>query len=451
MNERQTGSDRPTALLTDLYELTMLDAYCRLGMEKTAVFEFYVRRLPEARNFLVAAGLEQVLDYLEHLSFTADEIEWLASTGRFSTTFLDRLKSFRFTGQVHAMPEGTVFFASEPVLRVVAPLPEAQLVESRIINLMQYQILVASKAARCRMAAPTAKLIDFSLRRAHGAEAACLCSRSSYIAGFDATATVEASRRFGIPGAGTMSQAFVQAHELELDAFRSFATCHPDNAVLLIDTYDTTQGARRAASLSRQLRSAGVRIKGVRIDSGELASDARRVRAILDAEGASDVQIFVSSGVDEYAIHEMQAQNVPVDGYCVGTRLAVSEDAPSLDCAYKLQQYAGRLCRKRSQWKESWPGPRQVFRQYDGRGLISLDHLCCADEVYEGCALLRPVMVNGRRTMDPRPLSEIRRYCADQLATLPDVSRSLQHCSSAPTKVSAKQHALVAEVDRIAH
>ena len=439
------------ALLTDLYQLTMLDAYYTLGMEKPAVFEFFVRRLPAGRNFLVAAGLEQVLDYLENLHFTADEIDWLASTQRFSASFLERLKKFRFTGQVYAMREGTVFFASEPVLRVVAPLPEAQLVESRIVNLLHYQTLVASKAARCRLAVPAAELIDFGMRRAHGAEAACLCSRASYIAGFDATATVESSRRFGIPAAGTMAHSFVQAHEMEVEAFRNFANCRPDNVVLLVDTYDTARGVRRAVEVAKQLRSSGVVVKGVRIDSGDLAVEARRVRETLDSLGAKDIRILVSGSVDEYRIAAMEAQQAPVDAYCVGTRLAVSEDAPSLDCAYKLQRYADRLCRKRSQWKETWPGPRQVYRQYDAQGLICRDVLCCEDESFEGRALLSQVMAGGRRRSSPLTLTEIREYCAEQLATLPSGLSTLEHVTYSPAKVSDRQHALVAEVDLVAH
>jgi nicotinate phosphoribosyltransferase len=446
-----TGIARAPALLTDLYQLTMLDAYHRLGMSQPAVFEFFVRRLPSTRNFLVAAGLEQVLDYLETLRFTSAELEWLASTQKLSAAFIERLAALRFTGDVYAMREGTVFFASEPVLRVVAPLPEAQLIESRIVNLLHYQTLVASKAARCRLAAPNAQLIDFGMRRAHGAEAASLCSRASYLAGFDATATVEAARAFGIPAAGTMAHSFIQAHELELEAFRNFATCHPENVVLLIDTYDTVRGARRAAELAKQLRSSAVKVSGVRIDSGDLAAEARRVRDILDSAGERDIRILVSAAVDEYAIADMEARQAPIDAYCVGTRLAVSEDAPSLDCAYKLQQYAGRMCRKRSQWKETWPGPRQVYRQYDPAGQICRDVLCCEDEIFEGRRLLNRVMTNGRRSCAPAPLSEIRAYCSEELATLPVALRTLEHVAYSPAKVSDRQHALVEELDRVAH
>jgi nicotinate phosphoribosyltransferase len=436
-----------SALLTDLYQLTMMDAYYRLAMEETAVFEFFVRRLPDTRNFLVAAGLEQVLDYLESLRFSAAELDWLASTRRFSATLLERLKTFRFTGNVFAMPEGTVFFASEPVLRVEAPLPQAQLVESRVVNLLHFQTLVASKAARCRLVAKQAQLIDFGMRRAHGAEAACFASRASYLAGFDSTATVEASRRYGIPAVGTMAHSFIQAHDLEMQAFRNFAACEPENLVLLIDTYDTARAALRVTQLAREFRKNGVSIKGVRIDSGDLGAEAKTVRRILDENGCDKVRIFVSSNLDEYAIDAMQRAGAPIDAFCLGTRLSVSDDAPALDCAYKLHQYAGRPRRKRSVWKESWPGPRQIYRQYDPHGCIAMDVLGCADECTEGKPLLQQVMVNGKRTCHAPTLSSVREFCAGQLATLPLSLRSLERVAQAPTKVSARQHALAAEVD----
>ncbi len=439
------------ALLTDLYQLTMMDCYYRNAMEQTAMFEFYVRRLPDRRNFLVAAGLEQVLDYLETLRFSEEEIDWLAGLRRFDDSFLERLRQFRFTGDVLAMPEGTVFFASEPVLRVVAPLPQAQLLESRIVNLLHYQTLVASKAARCRLAAGDAELIDFGLRRAHGAEAACLATRASHIAGFDATATVEAARRYGIPVVGTMAHSFVQAHELEEDAFRSFARCFPQDLMLLIDTYDTRRGAYRAAKIARELQQSGVHLQGVRIDSGDLAQEARHVRDILDHEGCRQTRIMVSGNVDEYVIAQMRAARVPIDTYCVGTRLTVSEDAPALDCAYKLQQYAGRPCRKRSLWKETWPGPRQTFRQYDAHGCIAMDVLGCADEAREGRELLHRVMTNGRRTAPSPSLQAVRTHCARELATLPPALHTLGPCFAPIVKVSERQHLLTAELDRIVH
>lgn len=439
------------ALLTDLYQLTMMDAYYRLHMEETAVFEFFVRRLPEARNFLVAAGLEQALDYLETLGFTQEEIDWLAQSQRLSPQFLHRLHDWRFTGDVYAMPEGTVFFASEPMLRIAAPLPEAQLVESRIVNLLQYQTLIASKAARCRLVAGDAQLIDFGMRRAHGAEAALLAARAAFIAGIDSTATVEAARRYGAPAVGTMAHSFVQAHVLEIEAFRSFAACHPDNVVLLIDTYDIARGARRAAEVCKALRREGVRVKAVRIDSGDLGAEAQRVRGVLDREDCREVGILVSGGLDEYAIAAMRAAQAPVDGYCLGTRLSVSADAPCLDCAYKLQQYADRPCRKLSQWKETWPGPRQVYRQYDRDGRIGVDVLGCADEAVEGRALLQQVMHGGRRIGASPSMQDIRRHCAAELLSLPATLRTLEKTTYSPVKVSPRQHALAAAVDRVAH
>lgn len=437
-------------LLTDLYQLTMADAYYRLGMEQTAVFEFYVRRLPASRNFLIAAGLEQALDWLESLRFSADELQWLESTGRFSRTLLERLESLRFTGDVYAMAEGTVFFASEPILRVHAPLPEAQLIESRLVNLLHFQTLVASKAARCRLAAPAARLIDFGMRRAHGAEAAELAARACYIAGFDATATVSAARRFGIPVVGTMAHSFIQAHELEMEAFRNFARCEPRNLTLLIDTYDTLRGAQRVVELARELRESGVRVDAVRIDSGELAREARRVREVLDRGDCREVRILASGGLDEYAIEALQAARAPIDGYCAGTRIVVSRDAPALDCAYKLQQYDGRATRKRSPSKETWPGPKQVYRQYDPNGRIGMDLLACADEAAVGKILLREVMVRGRRVCHSPELEEVRRHCAEELATLPTALLALEKGGPSPVKVSRRQHALAAEVDRVA-
>lgn len=439
------------ALLTDFYQLAMASAYYELGMERTAVFEFFVRNLPETRNFLVAAGLEQVLDYLRSMRFTPNEIGWLESTRRFNPAFLQRLERFRFTGNVSAMREGTAFFASEPVLRVIAPLPEAQMVESRIINLLHYQTLVASKAARCRLAAASAQLIDFGMRRAHGAEAASLASRASYLAGFDATATVEAARRYEIPLAGTMAHSFVLAHPLEVDAFRNFARSMPANVTLLIDTYDTTRGAQRVAELAKELSASGIKVAAVRIDSGDLAAEARKVRGILDGAGCTDIRILVSGGVDEYEIAKMRTVGAPVDVFCLGTKLSVSNDAPALDCAYKLQEYAGRPCRKHSLWKETWPGPRQIYRQYDPHGRIATDVLACADEVMEGKPLLHDVMLKGERVAPSPPLNDVREHCKREIETLPVGLRSLHKGPRSPVKVSARQHALVAAVDRTEH
>src|SRR5437773_9000572 len=283
-----------SALLTDLYQLTMLQGYLEQRMEETAVFEVFVRKLPPRRGFLVAAGLEPALSYLETLRFTPSELDWIAKSGRCSTALVAFLEQFRFTGDVHAMPEGTVFFPDEPIVRVTAPLPQAQLVESRLINLLHFQTLIASKAVRAVLAAPGKELVDFGLRRAHGAEAGLLAARASYLAGFSGTATVQAAMRFSIPLYGTMAHSFVLAHEDEVAAFEHFASAQPGNVVLLLDTYDTEAAARKVVTLAPRLKKKGITIKGVRLDSGDLADHARKVRRILDDGGAPDVQIVAS-------------------------------------------------------------------------------------------------------------------------------------------------------------
>ena len=294
-----------SALLTDLYQLTMLQGYYGQSMEEMAVFEFFVRKLPKNRGYLVAAGLEQVLTYLEQIRFSPEEIEWLAGTRLFKPAVLDRLAVLRFTGDVHAMPEGTVFFPNEPILRITAPLPEAQLIESRLINLLHFQTLIASKAARSVLIAEDKLLVDFGMRRAHGSEAALLAARASYLAGFDGSATVSAGMSFGIPVYGTMAHSFVQTHSQESQAFVHFAKANPDNVVLLIDTYDTERAAQKVVDLAPALEAQGIKIKGVRLDSGDLADHAGKVRTILDRGGLQDTTIFASGSIDEYKLDDL--------------------------------------------------------------------------------------------------------------------------------------------------
>src|SRR5450830_512449 len=286
-------------LLTDLYEFNMIQAYLDRGEDGEAVFEFFVRRLPARRSFLLAAGLDDALDYLETLQFSTAEIDWLKSTGRFRNNLLDYLSRFRFTGDVHAIPEGTVCFANEPLIRITAPLPQAQLVETRLINILHFQTLIASKAARMVLAAPGKILSDFGLRTAHGAEAGLYSARASYLAGFAGAANVLAGERYGIPIVGTMAHSFVQVHDDEMQAFEHFARSRPEGVILLIDTYDTEAGARKVVELAPKLKKDGIAIRGVRIDSGDLAAMARKVRRILDDGGLKDVIILVSGGVDE--------------------------------------------------------------------------------------------------------------------------------------------------------
>ena len=435
-----------SALLTDLYQLTMLKAYWEHGMHETAVFEFFVRRLPRNRNFLLAAGLAQALDYLEGLRFEPDELEWLGKQPGFPPGFVDWLAGLRFTGDVDAMPEGTVFFPEEPLLRVTAPLPQAQLVETRLISLLNFSSLIASRAVRFTLAAPRAQLVDFGLRRAHGSEAGLLAARAAYIAGFDGTATVLAGQRWGIPTFGTMAHSFIQAHDSEADAFIRFARAHPENVVLLIDTYDTEAAAAKVVEIAPGLRAEGIEIKAVRLDSGDLAAHARRVRRILDDGGCPDVRIFASSSLDEHGVARLA--HAPIDGFGVGAALTVSADAPTLDSVYKLQEYAGRPRRKRSEGKATWPGRKQVFRTCE-RGRLARDVLGLEDEGLAGEALLVPVMRAGARTRpDPAP-EEIRDRVRSSLAMLPDGSKALVS-ARAPCRIepSPGVRALARQVDR---
>ena len=420
---------QPSVLLTDLYQLTMLQAYLEQGMERTAVFEFFVRKLPANRGFLMAAGLAQVLDYLESLHFEPWELEWLAGKGLFSKRFLDRLSQLRFTGDVNAMTEGTVLFPNEPLVQVIAPLPEAQLIETRLINLLHFQTVVASKAARLVLIASESPLIDFGLRRAHGAEAGLLAARASYLAGFAGTATVLGGALFNIPIYGTMAHAFIQAHDDESKAFEVFAQASPKNVVLLIDTYDTEAAARKVVDLAPRLAERGIVIKGVRLDSGDLADHARKVRRILDDGKLKDVQIVVSGGLDEAELHRLVGSGAPIDTFAVGTHVTVSDDAPYLDCAYKLQEYAGTPRRKRSEGKATWPGRKQVYRFYDAMARIDHDVLTLVDDPHDGQALLQPVMRAGKRLAPDAPLTTMREHAAGQLSRLPDHVRQLTNAS----------------------
>jgi nicotinate phosphoribosyltransferase len=433
----------PSALLTDLYQLTMLHAYVRWGMEDTAVFELFVRRLPPERGFLVAAGLEQAVEFLETLRFTPDDLAWVAANERFDAAFARYLEGLRFTGDVDALPEGTPCFADEPLLRIVAPLPQAQLVETRLINLLHFQTLVASKAARCVLAARGTQLVDFGLRRAHGAEAGLLAARAAYLAGFAGTATVAAGVRFGIPLHGTIAHSFVEAHDDEAEAFRHLAAAAPSDTVLLLDTYDTEIAARRVVALARD----GVAIKGVRLDSGDLGRHARNVRRLLDEAGLADVLIFASGNLDEQRIRQLLEAGAPIDGFGVGTQLASSADAPALDCVYKLQEYAGRPRRKRAEGKATWPGRKQVFRRYGPDGVMVGDVVTLAGETAEGEPLLRPVMRAGRRVARLPALAETRRRTAAALARLPGALRTLDPEASYPVAIAPALRALAAAID----
>ncbi len=417
-----------SALLTDLYQLTMLQGYFEQGMEETAAFEFFARKLPQDRNFLMAAGLAQALDYLEHLRFVPEELDWLNRSGRFSRDFIDYLADFRFRGDVFAMPEGTLFFADEPILRVVAPLPQAQLVESRLINLLHFQTVIASKAARCVLAAPDKLLVDFGFRRAHGAEAGLLAARATYLAGFGGSSTVLAGPMYDVPVFGTMAHSFVQAHEVESIAFEHFASAQPDNVVLLIDTYDTEAAATKVVELAPRLRERGIAIKAVRLDSGDLIDHAKKVRAILDAGGLNDTGIFSSGSLDEHELLRLLEAGAPIDGFGVGTRLDTSADVPYLDCAYKMVEYAGEPRMKLSEGKITWPGRKQVYRRYTTAGELAGDTLALDTDVCDGAEpLLVHVMRGGRRLAPVEPLSAARTRAQRQLMSLSAPLRDIQN------------------------
>jgi nicotinate phosphoribosyltransferase len=434
-------------LLTDLYQLNMIQAYLDRSHTKTAVFEFFVRKFPARRGFLVAAGLEQALDFLENFRFSAADVDWLAQTGRFGSDLLAHLSSFRFTGSVHAMPEGTVFFPNEPIIRVTAPLPEAQLAETRLINILHFQSLVASKAARMMLAAQGKPLVDFGLRRAHGAEAGLLAARASYLVGFAGTATILAEKLYGIPTFGTMAHSFIQSYDEEIQAFEDFARSRPRSLTILIDTYDTEAAARSVVALAPRLEASGIIIRSVRIDSGDMTALSKSVRRILDAGGLKNVSILVSGGLDESSIADMLHADAPVDSFGVGTSLTTSSDAPALDCAYKLQEYAGLPRRKHSTGKATWPGRKQVWRQYDRNGRMVGDILSIESDNHPGGPLIQIVMEGGRRIRPSPTLAEIRNHAASELQRLPESLRCLEPSGAYPVKIADALRELAREVD----
>ncbi len=435
-------------LLTDLYQLTMMQGYVDENMHKEAVFEFYVRSLPSSRGFLVAAGLDTLLAFLEGMRFTEEELKYVAGTGRFSKGLLDYLAKFRFSGDVYAMPEGTVFFENEPVVRVIAPMPQAQLIETRLINILHFEVLIASKAARCMLAADDrAVLIDFGVRRSHGAEAGLLAARDSYMTGFAGTSTVLAEAIFGIPIFGTMAHSYVEAHEDELEAFLSFARANPNNTTLLIDTYDVHKGAEKAIEAARRLRDEGINVRAVRLDSGDLLALSKDVRRILDQSGMTDIRIFASGNLDEYAIRDLLSQGAPISGFGVGTKLDTSEDAPYLECAYKLMEYAGTPRFKKSPGKATIAGRKQVFRQFED-GMMARDVLTIDGDDIEGTALLAKVMSSGKIISRRQDLKEIAAYTRSQLKGLPAHFQRLETTPPYPVKVSPALSRLGQELER---
>jgi nicotinate phosphoribosyltransferase len=435
-------SDSPPALLVDLYELTMARSYVAEGIaESPATFELFFRRLPPGWGYLLAAGLDDVLSYLARLRFEPDELDWLEGTGLFDDALLARLERLRFSGDVRAMPEGTAFFPHEPVLEVTGPLLEAQLVETVVLNLVHHQSLVAGKAARSVDVADGRRLVEFGLRRTHGGEAGLKAARSAWLAGFDSTSNVLAGQRYGIPVAGTMAHSHVEAFEDETAAFEAYVRSYPDGATLLVDTYDTVEGARRAARVARDLAARGGRLAGVRLDSGDLLDLSHRVRRVLDDAGLPDVTIFASGGLGEEDVARLLADGAPIDGFGIGSKLGVSVDAPFLDMAYKLVSFDGRPVLKLSAGKATLPGSKQVWRRSEA-GLFAGDVIALAAEDGAPGAepLLRPAMTGGERA-ETGTLEEARARAAAQRAALAPDHRRLD-AAPYPVEVSSELDSL---------
>lgn len=417
------------AMLTDLYELTMAASYLKHRPQDEATFDLFVRKLPPQRSYLVFAGLEQALFYLSHLRFGPESLRYLKSTRLFPDAFLTHLKTFRFRGEVWAMPEGTVCFPNEPVLRVSGNIIEAQVVETYLLNAVNLQSVIATKASRVVDAAQGRRVVEFGLRRTQGADAGLKVARAAYLAGCAGTSNVLAGEQYGVPIFGTMAHSYVQSYATELESFRAFADTFPRGTTLLIDTYDNEDGARHAAIVAKELLRCGHHLGGVRLDSGDLVELSRRVRRILDREGLQEVQIFASGNLSEYRIEEILKARAPIDAFGVGTEMSVSSDAPSLDVVYKMSEVVrgGRRypTLKLSTRKQTYPGRKQVYRVLrPGRG--PADMLGLQGERLAGRPLLRPVMRGGRLVRPLPSLQGIRRYAARQRALLPPRWRQVE-------------------------
>ncbi|HEY1371292.1 MAG TPA: nicotinate phosphoribosyltransferase [Candidatus Binatia bacterium] len=428
---------RELALLTDLYELTMAQAYFQNRRAGSATFSLFVRGNVKNRGYYVAAGLEDALDFLAALAFDGAGIDYLYTTRIFAGDFLDYLKPLRFTGSVRALPEGRLFFADEPILEVTAPIVEAQIVETFLINQINLQSMIATKAARCVTAAGGRGVVDFALRRTHGIDAGMKVARASYIAGCAGTSNVLAGKQYGIPVVGTMAHSFISSFEREIDAFRAYAESFPDGCVLLLDTYDPIAGAKNAVAIARELAARGKKLLGARIDSGDLATLAGEVRRIFDNAGFPGVQLIASGGLDEYDIAEFTAKNVPFNAYGVGTQMGTSGDQPWLDTAYKLVEADGRPVLKLSRGKASMPGQKQIFRRREGVRLKN-DVLGLAGEKLDGEPLLQTVMENGRLTGPHPALGEIRERFRAEFALLDESVKAVRAPKRFPVEISAE-------------
>jgi len=438
-----------SGLLTDLYELTMAAGYLQTRFEARATFELFVRHLPPQRNYLVAAGLEQALEFLEHVRFTSDEIAYLRRHPVFCNIrdeFFDYLANFRFTGDVWAMPEGTLVFPGEPVLRVVAPIIEGQILETYLLATLSYQTMIASKAARVVTAAEGRQVVEFGARRAHGSQASLLAARAAAIGGCQGTSNVLAGQLFGMKTYGTQAHSWVMAHEDEAEAFRHFLDVFPEHAYLLLDTYDVRRAVKTILSMGRKPA-------GVRLDSGDVAKDSRWVRRELDGAGWNDVKIFASGDLDETKIAALLAKGAAIDALGVGTALATPGDAPHLNLIYKLVEVERggkvREAAKLSQAKVTYPGRKQVFRYSTSKREYSGDKISLDSEPANGgMPLLVEVMRSGRRTAAPESVSALRDRCVAGLARLPNRYRRIDRAAVYPVSYSKRLKTMLEKVRR---
>lgn len=415
----------------------MAACYFDQGMKDEATFSLFIRKYPENRGYFVAAGLAEALNFLATLKFTEEDLAYLEATGLFQNRFLDFLKNLRFTGEVHAMPEGSIFFKDEPLLEVSAPIIEAQLVETFIINAVSFQTLIATKASRAVHAAQGRPVVDFSLRRTHGTDAGLKVARASYLTGFVGTSNVLAGKLYDIPIFGTMAHSYIMSFEEEIEAFRVFAKNFPKMTTLLIDTYDNSVGARKAAQVAREMAARGERLRSVRLDSGDIAAISQKVRRILADEGVGYAKILASGGFDEFEIAKVLAAGGEVDQWAVGTKMGVSADAPYFDIAYKLVKYAGRPVMKLSTGKVTLVDKKQVYRFYDEQGNMARDTIALRDEaVPDSRPLLEKVMEGGAIAKDLPDLKSSRDYCAAQFALLPPEYKAIAHPAAYPVSLS---------------
>ena len=445
-----------TALLLDLYELTMAQVYFCHKRNTWSTFDLFARQLPAQRSFLIAAGLEDILAYIRGLRFTPESIRYLKSLGLFSRDFLRYLAGFRFTGDIWAMPEGTAFFPQEPVVRVTAPIMEAQMVEGFLLNTINLQTMIASKAARVVLAAQGRPVYDFSLRRTHGADASIKVARSSYIAGVRGTSNVLAGKLYGMGLSGTMAHSFVMAFPGELEAFRAYADVFGSSTILLVDTYDVSEGIRNAIRAAHELEARGIRLSGIRIDSGDLTGISFRARRALDAAGLAYVKIIGTGNLDEFGIRRIIDCKAPIDSFGVGTHMGTSSDAPVLDVIYKMSEVTDKRrnfipVMKFSKGKVTLPGRKQVYRRMDRPGRFVKDILALEKEKIQGMPLLVPVVKKGVVSYRVPGLEVSRRFAAESLARLPARLKRIDRPGPYPVEMSPGLKSLRAKLTRAVH